>query len=150
MAALPPQALSETLTLLDAAVRSALGSLLAGAIAAETARRGSASSRGRLALAEPRRRRRLAGVSTPDASYEVYGRSFEGHSGLRKMLDGAQHRRAAPHRGVPAAVWARVPTDGEGGRDPRARRSGAHAATSPCGDRRSDPFVLVVRSRHRV
>jgi hypothetical protein len=37
MAALPPQALSETLTLLDAAVRSALGSLLAGAIAAETA-----------------------------------------------------------------------------------------------------------------
>jgi 3-phenylpropionate/cinnamic acid dioxygenase small subunit len=26
---------------------------------------------------------------TPDASYEVYGRSFEGHDGLRKMMEGA-------------------------------------------------------------
>jgi hypothetical protein len=25
----------------------------------------------------------------PDARYEVYGRSFDGHEGLRKMLDGA-------------------------------------------------------------
>ena len=26
---------------------------------------------------------------TPDASYEVYGRSFDGHDGLRRMLAGA-------------------------------------------------------------
>jgi 3-phenylpropionate/cinnamic acid dioxygenase small subunit len=26
---------------------------------------------------------------TPDVSYEVFGRSFEGHDGLRKMLKGA-------------------------------------------------------------
>jgi hypothetical protein len=26
---------------------------------------------------------------TPDATYEVYGRSFDGHDGLRKMLSGA-------------------------------------------------------------
>ena len=26
---------------------------------------------------------------TPDATYEVYGRSFEGHDGLRRMLAGA-------------------------------------------------------------
>jgi hypothetical protein len=26
---------------------------------------------------------------TPDASYEVYGRSFDGHDGLRKMMAGA-------------------------------------------------------------
>src|SRR5574338_625739 len=26
---------------------------------------------------------------TPDARYEVYGRSFEGHAGLRRMLSGA-------------------------------------------------------------
>ena len=26
---------------------------------------------------------------TPDASYEVHGRSFEGHDGLRKMIAGA-------------------------------------------------------------
>ena len=26
---------------------------------------------------------------TPDASYEVYGRSFEGHDGLRKMMEEA-------------------------------------------------------------
>jgi hypothetical protein len=26
---------------------------------------------------------------TPDATYEVYGRRFEGHEGLRKMLSGA-------------------------------------------------------------
>jgi enoyl-CoA hydratase len=36
LAALPPQALRETLALLDGAVRSAVGSLLAGAIAVET------------------------------------------------------------------------------------------------------------------
>jgi enoyl-CoA hydratase len=36
MAALPPQALRETMALLDAAVRSTVGGLLAGAIAAET------------------------------------------------------------------------------------------------------------------
>ena len=26
---------------------------------------------------------------TPDATYQVYGRSFDGHDGLRKMLSGA-------------------------------------------------------------
>lgn len=26
---------------------------------------------------------------TPDATYEVYGRSFEGHDGLRRMMSGA-------------------------------------------------------------
>jgi hypothetical protein len=29
------------------------------------------------------------GLFTPDASYEVYGRSFDGHEGLRRMLGAA-------------------------------------------------------------
>ena len=29
------------------------------------------------------------GLFLPDARYEVYGRSFDGHEGLRKMVDGA-------------------------------------------------------------
>lgn len=29
------------------------------------------------------------GLFTPDARYEVYGRSFDGHEGLRRMLDSA-------------------------------------------------------------
>jgi SnoaL-like domain len=38
---------------------------------------------------------------TPDGSYEVYGHSFTGHDGLRKMLDGAD---TGLHMGGPAVI----------------------------------------------
>jgi hypothetical protein len=38
---------------------------------------------------------------TPDARYEVYGRSFVGHDGLRRMLGGAP---GGLHLGGPAAI----------------------------------------------
>ena len=38
---------------------------------------------------------------TPDASYHVYGRAFEGHDGLRRMLSGAP---GGLHLGGPPAV----------------------------------------------
>jgi 3-phenylpropionate/cinnamic acid dioxygenase small subunit len=38
---------------------------------------------------------------TPDASYEVYGRLFEGHDGLRKMMEGAP---GGLHLGGPPAI----------------------------------------------
>ena len=34
---------------------------------------------------------------TPDATYQVYGRTFAGHDGLRKMIDG-RPGRAPPGR----------------------------------------------------
>ena len=40
---------------------------------------------------------------TPDASYLVYGRSFDGHDGLRKMLAGAP---GGLHLGGPPAIEA--------------------------------------------
>jgi hypothetical protein len=38
---------------------------------------------------------------TPDASYEVFGRSWEGHDGLRKMMRGAP---GGLHLGGPASI----------------------------------------------
>jgi hypothetical protein len=38
---------------------------------------------------------------TPDAVYEVYGRAFEGHEGLRKMMRGAPH---GLHLGGPPVI----------------------------------------------
>jgi 3-phenylpropionate/cinnamic acid dioxygenase small subunit len=41
------------------------------------------------------------GLFTPDARYEVYGRSFDGHEGLRRMLGGVP---AGLHLGGPPVV----------------------------------------------
>ena len=44
---------------------------------------------------------RWIALFTPDASYEVYGRSFEGHEGLREMMAGAP---GGLHLGGPPVV----------------------------------------------
>jgi SnoaL-like protein len=43
----------------------------------------------------------LVGLFTPDASYEVYGRSWDGHEGLRKMMGAAP---SGLHLGGPPVI----------------------------------------------